>query len=201
MREGHLWRTYSDWPFGIPQENLDDPPLYALDRAFETAVSIFSENRPQILEEEENPMNNSQVAEQSIGPQTPSTTQPIDRDKPLPIREWQQKFEYHLDLIGKKETRKRYARALERFLGKHPTKTYAHQFLRPVINSYVETRLSEGASVATVRLELSAVRGLFQFALDMGAADVMFNPARGVKVKKPKVGSPRAASEATESAA
>jgi hypothetical protein len=39
-----------------------------------------------------------------------------------------------------------------------------------------ETRLAEGASVATVRLELSAVRGLFQFMLDMRAADVMFNP-------------------------
>jgi site-specific recombinase XerC len=60
------------------------------------------------------------------------------------------------------------------------------QFLRPVINDYVETRLGEGASVATVRLELSAIRGLFQFMLEMGAPDVMFNPARGVKVRKPK---------------
>jgi site-specific recombinase XerC len=35
-------------------------------------------------------------------------------------------------------------------------------------------------------LELSAVRGLFQFALDMNASDVMFNPAKNVRVKKPK---------------
>jgi site-specific recombinase XerC len=34
-----------------------------------------------------------------------------------------------------------------------------------------------------VRLELSAIRGLFQFMLDMNAPDVMFNPAKGVKVK------------------
>jgi hypothetical protein len=138
----------------------------------------------QILEKEETPMNNQPAVDQSIGPKTPSSTQPIDLDTPLPIREWQQRYERYLGLIGKNETRKRYARALERFLGKHPGKTYGHQFLRPVINSYVENRLAEGASVATVRLELSAVRGLFQFAMDMGAADVMFNPAKNVKVKR-----------------
>jgi hypothetical protein len=42
----------------------------------------------------------------------------------------------------------------------------------------------EGASVSTVPLELSAVRGLFQLALDIGAVDVMSNPARNVKVRK-----------------
>ena len=136
--------------------------------------------------------------EQRIGHRTPSSTQPIDPDTPLPIREWQQKYERYLGLIGKNETRKRYARALERFLGKHPGKAYAHQFLRPVMNSYVETRLAEGASVATVRLEISAVRGLFQFMLDMGASDVMFNPVKGVRVKQPKTGSPEGARNAAQ---
>lgn len=147
-------------------------------------------------------MNNRTPFEKSIGPRTPSSTQPIDPDTPLPIREWQERYERYLGLIGKNETRKRYARALERFLGKHTGKTYAHQFLRPVINSYVETRLAEGASVATVRLEISAVRGLFQFMLDMGASDVMFNPVKGVKVKTSKSGAPEGArNEATESPA
>ena len=130
---------------------------------------------------------------QNIGHRTPSNIEPLDPDKPVPIREWQQRYERYLVLIGRNETRKRYARALERFLGKHPDKSYAHQFLRPVINSYVETRLAEGASVATVRLELSAVRGLFQFAMAMNASDVMFNPAKNVRVKKPTSGSPEAA--------
>jgi site-specific recombinase XerD len=130
---------------------------------------------------------------QNIGLRTPSSTPTLDSDKPLPIREWQQKYERYLDLIGRKETRRRYARALDRFLGKHPDRIYAHQFLRPVINSYVETRLAEGACVATVRLEISAVRGLFQFAMDMGAADVFFNAAKGVKVRQSKSGSPEAA--------
>jgi hypothetical protein len=126
--------------------------------------------------------------EQNIGHRTPSSLQSLDPDKPVPIREWQQRYERYLDLVGTKETRKRYSRALDRFLDKHPDRIYGHQFLRPVINSYVETRLTEGASVATVRLEISAVRGLFEFALDMGAADVMFNPAKGVKVRQSKSG-------------
>jgi site-specific recombinase XerD len=146
-------------------------------------------------------MKNRTPFEKNIGQRTPSRI-PLDPDTPLPLREWQQRYERYLDLVGRKETRRRYARALDRFLGKHPDRTYAHQFLRPVINSYVETRLAEGASVATVRLEISAVRGLFQFATDMGASDLMFNPARNVKVRQSKSGSPEAArNETTESPA
>jgi integrase len=143
-------------------------------------------------------MKNRTPFEKNIGQRTPSRI-PLDPDTPLPIREWQQRYERYLDLVGRKETRRRYARALDRFLAKHPDRVYGHQFLRPVINSFVETRLAEGASVATVRLELSAVRGLFQFAMDMGAADVFFNAAKGVKVRQSKSGSPEAArNEATE---
>ena len=128
-------------------------------------------------------MNNQQPTEQNIGLKTPSGIE-VPSDKPQPIREWQQKYERHLFLTGRKATQERYARALQRFLDKHRGRTYPHLFLRPVINDYVETRLGEGASVATVRLELSAIRGLFQFMLEMGAPDVMFNPAKGVKVQK-----------------
>ncbi len=131
-------------------------------------------------------MNNQPLSKDNIGPKTPSSIQPPDNDKPQPIRDWQQKYERYLFLIGRKATQEPYARALERFLGKYPGKTFPHQFLRPVFNDYVETRMGEGASVATVRLELSAIRGLFQFMLDMGAADVFFNAAKGVKVKTPK---------------
>ena len=141
-------------------------------------------------------MNNQPAADHSIGPRTPSPIPSSDRDKIQPIRYWQQRFESYLESIGRKETRKRYARALERFLGKHPGKLYAHQFLRPDMNDYVERRLAEGASVATVRLELSAIRGLFQFMLDMGASDVMFNPVKGIRVRQPKSGSPEGAHNA-----
>ncbi len=128
-------------------------------------------------------MNNQLPSEQRLGPKTPFSIQPPDNDKPQPIRQWQQRYERYLFLIGRKATRERYARALERFLRRHPHRIYAHEFLRPQMNDYVEDRLAEGASLATVRLEMSAVRGLFQFMLDMNAPDVMFNPAKGVKVK------------------
>jgi hypothetical protein len=131
-------------------------------------------------------MNNRPSSEHDIGLRTPSTIENPDKEKPIPIREWQQKYEHYLVLIGKKATRERYSRALERFLGKHRGKTFGHQFLRPTIDDNVESCLGEGASVATVRLELSAVRSLFQFMLDMGAADVFFNPAKGVKVRPAK---------------
>jgi hypothetical protein len=133
-------------------------------------------------------VNNQLSLEQNIGPKTPSTVKPIDPDKPLPIRAWQQKYERYLALIGRKATQERYGRALERFLGTYPGKTYPHEFLRPVINEYVQDRLAEGASAATVRLELSAIRGLFQFMSDMGASGVMFNPAKNVKVRPSKNG-------------
>lgn len=129
-------------------------------------------------------MNNQPSPEKSIGQKTPSIIEPLDKDKPQPIRDWQQKYERYLFLTGRKATQERYARALQRFLDKHRGLTYPHLFLRPLINDYVETRLGEGASVATVRLELSAIRGLFQFMLEMGAPDVMFNPAKGVKVSR-----------------
>lgn len=127
-------------------------------------------------------MNEQPTAEQNIGCKTPSAIAPSDRDKIYPIRHWQQRYEGYLETIGRNETRKRYARALERFLGRYSDRVYGHQFLRPTINDYVESRLAEGASVSTVRLEMSAVRGLFQFASDMGASDVMFNPAKNVRV-------------------
>jgi site-specific recombinase XerD len=142
---------------------------------------------------EKTPVNNQPTTDHNIGHKTPSAIQPSNRGKIQPIRHWQQRYERYLESIGRKETGKRYSRALERFLGKYPDKIYGHQFLRPVINDYVQSRLAEGASVSTVRLEMSAIRGLFQFALDMGAADVMFNPAKGVKVRKRSAGAPPSA--------
>jgi hypothetical protein len=92
-------------------------------------------------------MNNPAI---SIGHNTPSGIEVPPPDTSQPIRYWQQKFEHHLQLMGRKATRERYARALERFLGKYPGKVYPHDFLRPVINDYVQTRLAEGASIASI---------------------------------------------------
>jgi site-specific recombinase XerD len=125
-------------------------------------------------------MNNPAI---SISHNTPSAIEIPPSDQPQPIRYWQQKFERYLQLIGRGATRERYARALERFLGKHPEKVYPHDFLRPVINDYVQTRFAEGASVATIRVELSAMRGFWKFMAEVEAFGVFFNVATGVKVR------------------
>jgi hypothetical protein len=92
-------------------------------------------------------MNNPAI---SIGHNTPSGISIPPPDQPQPIRYWQQKFERYLQQMGRKATREPYARALERFLAKHPGKMYPHDFLRPTINDYVQTRFAEGASVANL---------------------------------------------------
>jgi site-specific recombinase XerC len=79
-----------------------------------------------------------------------------------------------------------YARALDKFFDMNRDKTYGYQFLRPVIIDYVHARLAEGANVSTVRLETAAIRGFFAYMIQMGAVDVMFNPARNVKVRQSK---------------
>ena len=78
------------------------------------------------------------------------------------------------------KTYERYGRALSRFLEAFPGRKDINSFVRPEIIDWVNARLAEGASVATVRTELAAIRSFFQFCVDMDQA--MINPARGVKV-------------------
>lgn len=47
-------------------------------------------------------MNNRTPSEKNIGLKTPSSIQPLDPDTPLPIREWQARYERYLDLTGRK---------------------------------------------------------------------------------------------------
>jgi hypothetical protein len=122
---------------------------------------------------------------QNIGPKTSSAIQPKPQTKPEPMKDWQERFECFLLLNAKRSTFRRYARAMDRFFKMNQGNTYGYQFLRPVIIDYAQARLAEGASVSTVRLQMSAVRGLFDFMIAMNAFDVIINPARNVKVKKP----------------
>jgi len=81
------------------------------------------------------------------------------------------------------KTYERYGRALSRFLRAFPGRKDVNSFARPEIIDWVNARLAEGASVATVRTELAAIRSFFQFCVDMQVA--MLNPARGVTVPNP----------------
>jgi len=124
-------------------------------------------------------MNNQS---QYIGPKTPSTIDPKPQTKPEPMNDWQERYECFLLQNAKRSTYRRYARALDRFLNMNRDKEFAYQFLRPTIIDFVQSRLAEGAAVSTVRLEMAAIRGLFDFMIAMGAYDLMLNPAKNVKV-------------------
>lgn len=100
-----------------------------------------------------------------------------------PIRECQQRWEAYLRLTRPKSTLERYFRALNRFLRAFPGERDINSFLRPHINTWVEQRLAEGASVATVRTELAAIRAFFQFCVDMDWA--LLNPTTNVSVPNP----------------
>jgi Phage integrase, N-terminal SAM-like domain len=137
------------------------------------------QNDSQVIEQENYPVKTNTFA--NIDPNTPYQAQVAQPDKPQPIRHWQQKWEQHLPLMGKsKETQRRYARALEKFLGKNKGKAYAHDFFRPHINDYIQTRLAEGAAISTVRLEISAIRAFWNFMEEMGV--LLLNPTKGVRV-------------------
>ena len=79
----------------------------------------------------------------------------------------------------------RYSRVLSRFYSHFPDKKRTYDFLRPVFETYKTDRLNEGASPTTVAMELSVLRGLWNWMLAMNVPGVMFNAVRGVRVKMP----------------
>jgi hypothetical protein len=89
--------------------------------------------------------------------------------------------------MGRGATRERYARALERFWASIPEKSIPMTSSGPQSTIYVQTRFADGASVATIRLEFTAIRGFGEFMADVQAFRVFFNVAKGIKVRSRKV--------------
>ena len=79
----------------------------------------------------------------------------------------------------------RYSRVLSRFYGHFPDRKRTYDYLRPVFETYKTDRLNEGASPTTVAMELSVLRGFWNWMLAMDTPGVMFNPVLGVRVKRP----------------
>jgi site-specific recombinase XerC len=119
-----------------------------------------------------------------IGPNPVQEVTIASPEKPETIYSWQVQFEQYLLLSGRKGTGERYGRALETFRARFPKKVYPHEWFRSEINKYVVDRLEEGAAVSTVRLELSAIRALWDFMEKMDATDVLFNPAANIKIPR-----------------
>jgi len=117
--------------------------------------------------------------EQQVGQRPRTTSGGIELH---PISDCQQKWENQLRLTRSKHTLQRYSRALNRFRRAFPGHKDINSFLRPHVNSWVQDRLAEGASVATVRTELAAIRAFFQFCVDMDWA--LLNPTTNVSVPR-----------------
>ncbi|PWT91840.1 MAG: hypothetical protein C5B55_07440 [Blastocatellia bacterium] len=114
---------------------------------------------------------------------TPSTGQ--SNDESFKITRWLGLYEAYLFQNSPPATYERYSRALSKFYAHFPHKRFTYEFLRADLEDYKEQRLKEGASPTTVNIELSILRGFWKWMLRMGADGVLFNPAKGVRVKRP----------------
>jgi site-specific recombinase XerD len=106
-------------------------------------------------------------------------------DQKFKITHWLGLYESHLFVNSPYSTYERYSRVLSRFYAHFPDKQFTYEFLRPDFEDYKQERLNEGASVTTVNIELTVLRGFWRFMLRMEADGVMLNPVRGVRVKRP----------------
>ncbi len=99
-----------------------------------------------------------------------------------PIKYWQQKWEHYMLLTRVPySTRDRYSRVVQALLDHFRDSRYPHSFLRPQLIDYRDKRLKQ-AKPSTVRLEFTAIRSFWNWMLQMGVVDVMFNPANNIKV-------------------
>ncbi len=99
-----------------------------------------------------------------------------------PIKYWQQKWEHYMLLTNVPySTRDRYSRVVQALLDHFRDNRYPHSFLRPQLIDYRDKRLKE-AKPSTVRLEFTVIRSFWNWMLQMGVVDVLFNPANHIKV-------------------
>ena len=144
-------------------------------------------------------------------PNSPSATEPRlepqTSEERFKITFWLGRYEGHLFLNSPEATYERYGRILSRFYEHfQEKKRFTYSFLRCDFEDYRDDRLKEGASPATVAMELSVLRGFWRWMLRMDADGVLLNPVVGVKVQKPskkcRLESPvEDKNDATESAA
>lgn len=91
-------------------------------------------------------------------------------------------YERYLVLIGRKSTSRKYGKCIEKFLALHPERKEPGLFDRCHIEDFKVQRIQQGASKATIRVELSAVRNFFQWMLDMQVEGLFYNPAKNVTI-------------------
>lgn len=113
----------------------------------------------------------------------PKPRQPNKREVRSEVRRWQAKFINYLRLTGSQSTAKRYDFALSMFFSKFRNARQPADILRHHVEDYKIIRKREGVSNATINLELSAGKSLFDFIIRM-SEDTVVNPfASGKKLR------------------
>ena len=121
-------------------------------------------------------------------PQTNSSS-----DERFTIAFWMMKYETFLFHTRPYTSYERYTRALDKLFAAFPEKRFLYEFRRAELEDYKKQRLERGTSPKTVNIELSILRSFWNFLLRAEADGVMFNPAKGVRVRQSKSGSPEGA--------
>jgi integrase len=94
------------------------------------------------------------------------------------IRMWQAKYVNYLNLIGSDSTSVRYDKALSMFFSKFKNAYRPSDILRHQVEDYKIMRKREGVSNATINIELSAGKGLYDFIIKMSELPII-NPFSG----------------------
>lgn len=112
----------------------------------------------------------------AIEPRLPTKLE--KRQRRSELREWQGKYIQYLRLVGSESTASRYDQALEQFFSKFKNALRPSDVLRPHVEDYKILRKREAISNATINLELSAGKGLYDFIARMSDFPVI-NPFAG----------------------
>ena len=124
---------------------------------------------------------NDQLTTSALKPRPKASPSKTDN---FQIAHWLGLYEGHL-YLNHPRSYERYSRVLSRFYGHFPDRKRTYDYLRPVFETYKTDRLNEGASPTTVGMELSVLRGFWNWMLRMETPGVMINPVVGVRVKMP----------------
>lgn len=100
------------------------------------------------------------------------------------LQEWRGKYINYVRLTQSEKTALRYDKALEVFFSRCKGKYRPADIYRADVEDFKIIRKREGVNNATINLELTAGRNLFDFIQQMREQEVIINPFRNVKSLK-----------------
>ena len=108
------------------------------------------------------------------------------REKRITLRHYAGKFLNYMRLTASKATVIRYSKGIQPFLDRFQDKIYLEDVMRVDIEDYKLIRLREGKAPRTVNFELSVLRAMWNWLIDIHDLPI-FNPASKIKhLKEPE---------------